>query len=764
MTIDSYQPSDAKKTVEKLVKQKPSKKELVIIEKPGKPMPASRLEDKQKATKKKKPKTKSKPTAKAKEITKKDCILIITEKPQAANKIASALASPKTPNKYSENKVPFYELTHDNEKIIVASAVGHLFNLTYQKGQTGWPIFKTEWIPSYSIRKSAYFTKNYYNLIKKLVKRAKEIIIATDYDIEGEVIGWNVLRFIAKKENAKRMKYSTLTKPELIKSYEKTMPELAWGQAYAGETRHLTDWLYGINLSRALMSAIKTTGSFRILSIGRVQGPTLKIIVERDKEIQKFKPQPFWQVLAHANKIQFKHPKDIFDKKELEDFKKIKEAIAETTKKEETITPLPPFDLTTLQRESYKFFKLSPSNTLKVAQSLYLEGIISYPRTSSQKIPKEINPKSILKKLGKRFPKAKNTTRQTPIEGKKTDPAHPSIYPTGEFSSKELQEDEQKLYNLIVKRFISCFYADAKTANHKVKLTPTQEELKTKKFTATGLTVLKKGWTEVYPTKFEERELPDINGKVKIDKLEFPEKETQPPKRYTAASLVSLLEKKSLGTKATRSIIVDTLFDRGYLDGKSIQATPLGIKLIEALEKYSPIIIDENLTKEVDEQMEEILSSKKGFETKEKKIIKTVEKVINDISKDFKANELKIGKELLEGTQELHKLQKENSTIMDCPVCKKGKLTIKYSKKTRKYFAACDKYPDCKTTYSLPPNSLIKKTDKVNEDGLPILMAIRKGKRPWEFPFDPYWREKQEKQETKEKKEAEKEKDSEESK
>src|SRR3989344_4904178 len=127
------------------------------------------------------------------------------------------------------------------------------------------------------IKISAAFTKNYLEVLQKLARKAEEIIIATDYDIEGEVIGWNVLRFICGRETAKRMKYSTLTKNELVQAYENPMPQPDWGQAYAGETRHILDWLYGINLSRALMSAIKTAGSFKILSIGRVQGPALKI-------------------------------------------------------------------------------------------------------------------------------------------------------------------------------------------------------------------------------------------------------------------------------------------------------------------------------------------------------------------------------------------------------------------------------------------------------------------------------------------------------
>ncbi len=751
MNLEFIPITESKKTIEKKVKEKPKLKDLITIESPGRPAPASYLEEDKVTKKKIKRRTKAKASEKETKISqpKRDSIVIITEKPQAAFKIASSLSQGSL-KKYVENKVPYYELKRDNKNIIVACAVGHLFTVTYSKGQTGWPIFQTEWRPTYA-NKGAEFTKNYYNLLKKLVKRAREFIVATDYDVEGEVIGWNVLRFIANEKEAKRMKFSTLTKIELEKAYENPLPELDWGQAYAGETRHLIDWLYGINLSRALMYAIKSSGSFRILSIGRVQGPALKIIVDRDKEIEAFVPKPYWQVVALANNIKFIHPKDIFDKKELASFKNIKEAQAKTEKKQEVIKPPVPFDLTTLQREAYAHLRFTPSKTLQVAQSLYLDGIISYPRTSSQKIPKEIQPKKILDKLKENFQEVKYATRQEPNEGKKTDPAHPSIYPTGEF--KTLSPDEKKLYELIVKRFISCFANDAITANKKITLTADNG----KTFVASGLIILERGWTNVYPVKLEEIKLPDMEGKVKINKIEFLEKETQPPKRYTAASLVSLLEKKNLGTKTTRSLIIDTLYERGYLDGRSIKATSLGKRLIEALEKYSPIIIDENLTKNVEEKMEEIGKSKGNYVEKEKQIIENVKKIINDIAKDFKAHEKEIGKKLLHGLEGFREEQKESNTIMTCPVCKEGKLAIKYSKKTSRYFVACDRYPECKSTYSLPPNALIKKTEKVNEEGLPILMAIRKGKRPWEFVFDPFWRDKQgtskEKQEEKQEKE-----------
>ena len=615
----------------------------------------------------------------------------------------------------------------------MASAVGHLFNLTYSKGQTGWPVFELEWQPAHK-GKGAAFTKNYYNLLQKLVQRAKRIIIATDYDIEGEVIGWNVLRFIAKEKDAERMKYSTLTKNELINSFENPMSTLDWGQAYAGESRHKIDWLYGINLSRALMSAIKTAGTFKILSIGRVQGPALKIIVEKNREIENFKSEPYWQVFAKANNLNFKHPKDIFDKKELDDFKEIEKAVAETTEREESLIPPHPFDLTTLQREAHKFYRISPSNTLKIAQTLYLDGLISYPRTSSQKIPKEINPKKILEKLKNRFSFVELATRNNPTEGNKTDPAHPSIYPTGDF--KNISEDAKKLYELIVKRFISCFSPNARTTNKRITLTAENG----KNFTTSGMKILEKGWTEIYPVKMEEKSLPDMSGETKIDKINFKEKKTKPPKRYTAASLITLMEKKNLGTKATRSSIVDILFKRGYLDGRSIKSTELGNKLIESLEKYSPIIIDENLTKQLEEKMEEILEATENWEEKEKETLENVKNLITDISKEFKVHESNIGNKLKEGITTLRDKQREESKLMKCPVCKEGDLAIIYSRKTRRNFVACNKYPDCKTTYSLPPNAVIKKTGKVSEEGLPILVALKRGRKPWKFKFDPNWR------------------------
>jgi len=661
--------------------------------------------------------------------------LIITEKPQAALKIASALGNATQKN---FNKVPYYEVERGNKTILVACAVGHLFTLKQKSGGYQIPNFDISWIPNFLARKKD-FTKRYYDTILKLAKESSKITVATDYDIEGEVIGLNIIRYICNQSDASRMKFSTLTKDELEKAYENKSSTLNWGQAIAGETRHYLDWFYGINLSRALMNSIKTTGKFKIMSIGRVQGPALNLIVEKEREILAFESKPYWQVFItisnKKNKLELKYIKDIFDKAQLSKFENIKgkEVIAETIKKQESLPPPFPFNLTTLQMEAYKFYGITPSKTLQIAQSLYLAGLISYPRTSSQKLPEAIGYNEIIKKLAKEFKAEKLITRKTPIEGPKTDSAHPSIFPTG--NKQILSGEEDKIYKLIVRRFLSLFCDDALVDNKTVKAT-----LNDLVFSKRGQSISKKAWLEIYPSKLKEEEIPDMEGKANIIDSRTEQKETQPPRRYSPASIISELEKRNLGTKATRSSIVETLYDRGYVEGQSIQATPLGISLINTLDKYSPIIIDEKLTEKFEEDMEKIqdLDTKQQQEKKEAEIIDKAKLTITKISKDFEKSKNQIGQELVDANVEYRAQQKIANALMKCPKCGKGDLAVNYSKKTRRFFISCNAYPECKTIYSLPPNGQIKKTDKMcPECNWPMVMRLAKGKKPWTFCFNP---------------------------
>ncbi|MCL5730487.1 MAG: DNA topoisomerase I, partial [Candidatus Pacearchaeota archaeon] len=689
--VSSY---DLKHTVEKIYAKESPKQEVKQAKSAGR-------------TRKKAVKKSVKPASRANRINfepqkinlkKEGYELVITEKPQAAAKIASSLGKSISRN---YGGVSYYEVDRHGKKILVACAVGHLFTLMQKISGSQVPVFDLQWVPNYLARKKD-FTKRYYDTILKLAKSAGSVTIATDYDIEGEVIGLNIVRYLCGQEDANRMKFSTLTSSELNSAYEKKSASLNWGQAIAGETRHYLDWIYGINLSRALMDAIKTTGAFKIMSIGRVQGPTLNIIVQKERQIQEFKPQKYWQVfirVKNSHELELKYDKDIFNKKELEKFENLKgeKILLNTLKKSQALPPNPPFNLTVLQTESYRLFGFVPSRTLQIAQSLYLGGLISYPRTSSQKLPISIEYKSILRKLAERYKASKLITREKPVEGAKSDPAHPSIYPTGENLENigALGSDEMKVYDLIVRRFLALFCDDA-VIDKKVIF----GNIDGLRFSTSGSSVKRKGWMEIYPIKIDEKEIPDANGEFEIIKVWNEEKETQPPKRFSPASIVTELEKRNLGTKATRAAILETLYDRSYIqNNRSIEATPLGMSLVSTLERYSPIIIDEKLTRQFEKEMDMIQGLHKGLAEKEKKIIDEAEVSINRIIGHFDKNKREIGKELLDANLDLREQQKRENILNKCPKCGQGNLAIMYSKKNNRYFVACNKYPECRNTY-----------------------------------------------------------------
>ena len=663
--------------------------------------------------------------------------LIITEKPKSALRIAEALADRK-PKKESHQGVPYYRVKHDSKEILVGAAVGHLYGLKEEKKQ-GWvyPVFDLEWKPLYEIDKQSKHTKKYISTLKKLSAEAKSFTIATDYDIEGEVIGLNILRFICKQKDASRMKFSTLTKPDLVEAYKKKSSHINWGHAKAGETRHELDWYWGINLSRALTFAVKSTGSFKLMSSGRVQGPTLKLIVDKEIEIKNFKPVPYWllELVAEAKEgvIHAWHEKGRFQNKAdgegiLEKVRNKEAVVASIDKNEARQLPPNPFDLTSLQIESYRCFRFSPSKTLEIAQELYTSGFISYPRTSSQQLPFAIGFKRILTELSKQenykmlCGELLKKEKLIPRNGKKTDPAHPAIYPTG-IMPKKLNERAFKLYSLIVHRFMATFSEPAIREVQNLKISVNEE-----KFLAQGIRTTERGWFKFYEPflKIREEELPKVSeGEVlKVQDIVLHDEETKPPKRYTQASIIKELEKKNLGTKSTRAQIIDTLYNRHYAQGTSIEATDLGIKLVHTLETYCPDILDEDLTRHFELEMDEIQEDKKEPE----QVLSEAKEVLIKILEKFRHQEKSIGKELLEANRET---DDKNNTIGKCPKCKDGILMLRQGKYGR--FIACTNHPECNTTYSLPKSGFVKNTENIcPKCNFPMISIIRKGKKPQE--------------------------------
>ncbi len=483
--------------------------------------------------------------------------LIVCEKPSAAKSLADALADDR-PKKVGD-KVAWYEFTKDGKAFVTVPAVGHLFTL--KQSDRGWdyPAFNVDWVPTYQANKFAKFTEPYFKNIEALAKDAKDIIIATDYDDEGEVIGFNILRFLLGRKDASRMKFSTMTKEELHDSYAHPA-KLNKNLIESGLARHYLDFYWGISLTRALTLAVKASAKrFRIVSTGRVQGPVLHMLAKHEKRIKAFKPVPFWeiemQVQLGKQTMTAEYGRKINDKQEAESMaKKAKTKLAvvkDITKKIMTQAPPKPYNTTSMLADIYRYFGYSPQQGLSIAETLYQSGMISYPRTSSEKLPKDINYKKIVTQLGKQKNYEKDAkqllgSELKPEEGSKTDAAHPAVYPTGVY--KKIGDKQAKVYDLIVRRFLAVFGQPAKRESNKIIL-----DANGIFFSLSGKKTIEAGWTSLYG-KYAQREeiiLPNIKigDKVPVKRVDLLSKETQPPARFSQGSVLKEMEARSLGTK-----------------------------------------------------------------------------------------------------------------------------------------------------------------------------------------------------------------------
>ena len=644
--------------------------------------------------------------------------VIICEKPTSAEKIAKAL-SPSAKKKVYNKKVKYWELKHDSKDITVVSAVGHLYSLTPDNPKDK-VYFDLHWAPAYEVnKKGSGFTKDYVRAIKKLAKNADSYIHACDYDVEGTLIGYNALKYACGQNNLSkisRMKFSTLTKKDLLDAYDNRI-DLDMNQVDTGIARHVLDYYFGVNISKALMKSVSNAKHrFLKLSAGRVQTPTLSILVERENEIKDFVPEPYWMIKALIEgKIEVDHVDGkIFDKVRAEEImSKCKGKDARVDKislSNSTTKPPVPFNLGGLQSEAYNVFGFSPKKTQVIAQNLYTAGYTSYPRTSSQKLPESLDFKNIFSQLSNDGEFKKHIdqlpSKLKPNNGKKDDAAHPAIHPTG-ILPQGLSKDDKKIYQLIVYRFISVFFEAAKFETMSTTL-----DIEGEKFRFRRRRVTHKGWMEHYPFKnIDNEEFPDINEGdiVKVLKLISDEKETKPPARYNQASLIKELEKRELGTKATRADIIDKLYDRKYITGdKQIEVNQLGTNMIDTLSAYCKDLTSEELTRDFENKLEGIDNNTSS----RVEVINEGEKEVKVILGDITKNSNEIGTKLYESYQ-------ESNIVGECPNCG-GNLVKRYSPKTKSYFVGCSNYPKCTTIYSIPKgtNFLKKKCEKC---GLPII-------------------------------------------
>ncbi|MEM3798223.1 MAG: DNA topoisomerase, partial [Candidatus Bathyarchaeia archaeon] len=356
----------------------------------------------------------------------------------------------------------------------------------------------------------------------------------------------------------------------------------------------------------------------------------------------------------------------------------------------------------------------------------------------SQKLPPAINYEGILKSLSA-VPEYKNLAAELlakkelkPNEGKKEDPAHPAIYPTGKLPERVLEEPERRIWDLVVRRFMAVFCEPAIRQSVKVCISINKQE-----FILRGRQTLKDGWLRFYEpyVRAEEVLLPQINEgqKLKVVRVISEEKFTKPPPRYNPGSLLKKMEEAGIGTKATRADIIQTLYDRKYVRDERIVVTDLGFEVLEVLKRHCPSIVSIELTRSLEERMDKIQAN---MENRENVLLDTIE-ILKPVMEELKKKEKAIGEQL---SHAIKKARLEERIVGQCPACGTGSLMILYSRKTGKRFIGCTNYfkKQCNAAFPLPQKGNARPTGRnCRGCGWPIVQVKIKGRRPWNLCFNP---------------------------
>jgi DNA topoisomerase I len=619
----------------------------------------------------------------------------------------------------------------------VLSSFGHVRDLP--KSKMGVDI-ENNFEPTYIIPTKA---KKTVSLLKKALKDADEVILATDEDREGEAIAWHLKEALNLKD-ADRIVFHEITKSAIEEALQNPR-KLDINLIEAQQGRRILDRLVGYKLSPFLWKKVA-----RRLSAGRVQSVAVRLVADREREIEKFKPDEYWSVEAlfkkdnppaggeFAAQLSAKDEKTveklgIKNKKEadtiLKDLKAAEYRVSELEKKETKKNPFPPFTTSTLQRAAASRFHFPARLTMSIAQQLYEHGHITYHRTDSLNLAASALRSAqefISKEYGKEY--WAGTPRVFKTKSKGAQEAHEAIRPTVPShapGSLKLTPQQAKLYQLIWQRFIASQMAqatfDATSIDISAPSTGSGQPIYT--FHATGQVLKFDGFLKVYPTKFEEADLPVLKKEeiLFLKELLSEQHFTQPPPRYNEASLIKALESHGVGRPSTYAPILSTIQARNYVetdDQRRLRPTEIGLTVNDLLVEHFPEIVDIDFTAEMEEDLDKIAEGKKEWVPMIREFFvpfeKNLEKKYEEVSKKEIAQEVtdklcpECGKNLIirlgrygkfyacSGFPECKHTESlaENKLNIPCPRCEKGQLAGKRTKR-KKIFYGCSSYPEC---------------------------------------------------------------------
>ena len=675
--------------------------------------------------------------------------LIVTEKNDAAGQIARLLSDSGKPKADKVYDTPVYRFRRGGEDCVTIGLRGHILQPDFPpelkfNDEEGWfgvtaegevlPADVPDGLarPPYDTKRKPYLKdgidikgwkiaslpylvwapiektpaeKGIIRSLKNLAKKADSVVIGTDFDREGELIGSDALRQIrevAPDVPVSRARYSAFTKAEIDHAFN-NLVELDQDLADAGESRQYIDLIWGAVLTRYLTTA-RFSGFGNTRSAGRVQTPTLALVVERERERMAFKPEDYWVIsgeASHGEEEPFKvsHTTARFWDKDAADaayanVAGAKEArVTAVERKSRTQRPPAPFNTTSLQAAAAAE-GISPARTMRLAESLYMDGLISYPRVDNTVYPSSLDLKDCVRTISKvpqYAPTCKallSQSKLTATRGKQETTDHPPIYPTGAADPEKLQPAAWKLYNLIARRFLATLMGPATIEGTKVTFDVNGEP-----FQASGNVLANPGFRSIYPYGLKkDDQLPELHeGDVcDVRKMDLLAKQTEPPVRYSQGKLIQEMEKRGLGTKSTRASIIDTLYQRKYLKNDPCEPSQLGMAIIDALNTYAPRITTPEMTSELEDDMTKVAE---GTETQ------------TQVVTHSRALLAGMMDGLIEHTEDLSEAIADAVTadakIGVCPKCGRD-LVVKTSAKTRGSFAGCMGWPDCDVTYPLP--------------------------------------------------------------
>ncbi len=629
----------------------------------------------------------------------------IAEKPSVAREIANILGA-KT------KRDGFYE----GNGYAVTYTFGHLCTLLepkdYKPHWKSWDLNNLPMLPERFDTKvnGDAGIKKQFNIVKSLFEKAEVIINCGDAGQEGELIQRWVINQCNYKGEVKRLWISSLTEEAIKEGFQNLESSKKYDNLYyAGYSRAIGDWLLGLNATR--LYTVKFGGYKQVLSIGRVQTPTLAMLVNRYKEIRDFKPKPYWELQTTYRDTLFNYEDGRFLKKE--DGQILADKVAQSefeivsVKKKKGKEYAPKlFDLTGLQVYCNNKFGFSADDTLKIVQKLYEMKVVTYPRVDTTFLPNDLYPKvhGILSKLtnyskftqpllGKKIKK----TKRVFDDKKVTD--HHAIIPTG--IQGNLQYNQQQVYDIITKRFIAVFYPDSDVSNTSVMGKAAEVPFKT-----TGKEIINKGWRVVFETEEskikkelnQQLTLPSfIKGEKGSHEPSFLEKETKPPRNFTEASLLrametagkqvdddemrELMKENGIGRPSTRASIIETLFRRKYIERKKklVVPTQTGIDLINIID--NELLKSAELTGRWEKRLKEIERGEFNAGTFINNMKKMVDELVyevrsNSSKKRISSNTSIISSAVENSTKSKTKKSTKSKTVAGktCPKCKTGKL------------------------------------------------------------------------------------------